>query len=296
MIRFSKYIILYAVLSGIVLIPGIFSLIFYGLKPSIDFSGGTLLEVKFSQHLEQSDLESTAKKINLELASIQNSGNNSYILRTKNEENTKFTKFLSEYNAEVTGAATLIRQESVGPVLGKELMMKALYAAVLAILVILCYVAYAFKNFRFGLAAIIALIHDLFVMLGSFAIFGKLFNVEVDTLFVTAALTTMSFSMHDTIVVFDRIREYQKKGLHIEFDEICDRALTETVGRSLTNSMTIILMLIALVLLGGTSIRWFSIALLIGTVSGTYSSDFVATPILILWNRFSHRKKKIITQ
>jgi preprotein translocase subunit SecF len=154
---------------------------------------------------------------------------------------------------------------------------------------ILLYVAYAFKNLRFGFAAVIALVHDLMVVVGSFSILGKLFNVEVDTLFVTAVLTTMSFSVHDTIVVFDRIREYQRKSGKYSFDEICDRALTETMGRSIANSVTIILMLTALVLLGGDNIRWFATALLIGTVSGTYSSPFVATPALIIIRKLRDR-------
>jgi preprotein translocase subunit SecF len=161
------------------------------------------------------------------------------------------------------------------------------------------YIAYAFRaipkpysSFKFGVAAVVALLHDVLVLTGIFSLLGHFFNVEVDALFITAVLTVIGFSVHDTIVVFDRIREYQKKGLRMTYEEICDRALTETMGRSLTNSLTIILMLIALVLLGGSTIRWFSLALLIGMISGTYSSDFIATPILILWHRFDQRKKQ----
>lgn len=140
------------------------------------------------------------------------------------------------------------------------------------------------------MSAVIALIHDLLVVIGVFALLGHFYNVEVDTLFVTAFLTTMSFSVHDTIVVFDRIREMLKRGERLPFDMLCDKALTETVGRSFANSITIIFMLLALVLMGGDTIHWFVFALLVGTVSGTYSSDFVATPILILWDRWEKRK------
>jgi preprotein translocase subunit SecF len=291
MIRFSKYIWVYALISGLAIIPGMISFFIFGLKPSIDFAGGTLFEMKVDQNITQSQIEKSAKDFGLTLSSIQVSDKQTYLLRTKAEENTKFNQLLASFNKNATGAAIMVRQESVGPVLGKELLSKAVFAATLAICVILAYVAYAFKNFKFGIAAILALVHDLLVVVGSFSLFGYFWGVEVDTLFVTAILTTMSFSMHDTIVVFDRIREYQKKGLNLSFEEICDRALTETMGRSLTNSMTIILMLIALVLMGGSTVRWFTVALLIGTVSGTYSSDFVATPIIILWNRLSRRKK-----
>ena len=184
----------------------------------------------------------------------------------------------------------VLRNETVGPVLGKELLQKTFTASILAMVAILLYVAYAFKNVKYGVSAIIALIHDLFVVIGMFSLFGVLLGVEVDTLFVTAVLTTMSFSVHDTIVVFDRIRELQKTQGRTSFEDMSDRALTETVGRSLTNSMTIIFMLLALVLVGGESIKWFAVALLIGTISGTYSSPFIATPILIFWQRWEKKK------
>ncbi len=262
MIRFSKYIWLYFFISGVVLIPGIYSLVRFGLRQSIDFTGGTLVEVK-----------SNIAPIG---ASVQKTSSNTYLVRLQDE------------NASVSG--TILRKETVGPVLGKELLQKTFAAALVAIIAILAYVAYAFKDIKFGVSAVIALMHDLLVVLGLFSIFGHLYHVEVDTLFVTAFLTTMSFSVHDTIVVFDRIREMLKRGERLPFEALCDRALTETIGRSTANSFTIIFMLLSLVLLGGETIRWFIIALLIGTISGTYSSPFVATPVLILWDRWEKRK------
>lgn len=250
MIKFSKFIWLYFFISALVLVPGIYSLVRWGLQPSIDFTGGTLIEVQKENHTE--------------------------ILRFKNDEQLKA--------ASISG--TILRNETVGPVLGKELLQKATVAALVAIVAIFLYVAYAFKNIRFGVSAIIALVHDLLVVLGIFSLLGHFKGVEVDTLFVTAFLTTMSFSVHDTIVVFDRIREYRKKDTKTPFVDICNRALTETMGRSLTNSFTIVFMLLALILMGGETVRWFVVALLVGTVSGTYSSPFVATPILILWDKW----------
>ncbi len=260
MIRFSKYIWLYFLLSALVLVPGVYSLVRFGLRQSIDFTGGTILEVKTSDSTE--------------------------IFRFKQSDQEEIAAVLKTVEP-----VQILRNETVGPVLGKELLQKAIAAAVIAIIAILLYVAYAFKNFKYGISAIVALAHDLLVVLGSFSLLGRLYGVEVDTLFVTAFLTTMSFSVHDTIVIFDRIREYLKKGERRSFAELTDVALTETMNRSLTNSLTIIFMLLALILLGGSTIRWFIIALLIGTISGTYSSPFVATPLLILWDRWENRKK-----
>ncbi len=270
MIKFSKYLWLYALISGLVLVPGVYSLVRYGLRQSIDFTGGTLLEISYDKMPESTVLANATK-----------TKSNTYIFRMKPDE-----RLIS-----ATEGATILRNETVGPVLGSELLVKSIVAAVIAIVGILLYVAYAFKDIKFGLSAIIALVHDLLVVLGVFSLLGTLAGVEVDTLFVTAFLTTMSFSVHDTIVVFDRIREYLRRDEKTRFDELADQALTETMGRSLTNSFTIIFMLLALILMGGESITWFVVALLVGTISGTYSSPFVATPILILWDRWEKRKK-----
>ncbi len=266
MIRFSKYIGLYFLVSGLVLGLGIFSLLRWGLAPAIDFTGGTLVEIKSDKDIPGSTKTSSG----------------TYILR--------FTGDREIVPASLSGE--VIRNEKVGPTLGRELLTKTITAAIVAITAILVYVAYVFRNIKFGVSAIVALIHDLLVVVGIFSLLGHFLNVEVDTLFVTAILTTMSFSVHDTIVVFDRIREKMKRGIRGSFEEITDSALTETMGRSLSNSFTIIFMLLALVLLGGETIRWFAVALLIGTISGTYSSPFVATPILILWNRWEKKKKE----
>lgn len=286
MIRFSKYIWLYFFISALVLIPGSYSLVRWGFRPSIDFTGGTLLEIKFAGNVPQMAVELVAQKEGMPLVSVQTIGNNSYLLRIKPEGNEKIAQFQTSLSSATGQIPEVARNETVGPILGKELLNKTIMAAVLAIVAILLYVAYAFKNIKFGVSAIVALIHDLLVVMGIFSLLGHARGVEVDTLFVTAILTTMSFSVHDTIVVFDRIREMMRRGEKLSFDALCDRALTETMNRSLTNSFTILFMLLALVLMGGTTIRWFIAALLVGTVSGTYSSPFVATPILILWDRW----------
>lgn len=290
MIRFSKYIWLYVVLSALVLVPGIYSLIRNGFRQSIDFAGGTLIEYRTDKPVPLAVVTAAAEAAGVHMVSLQQSQGDSFLVRMKQEPNEKIAVLTEEIEGRASVSAAIMRNETVGPTLGAELLSKALFAAILAISAILAYVAYAFKNIRFGVAAIIALVHDLFVVLGIFSLLGYYLGVEVDTLFVTAFLTTMSFSVHDTIVVFDRIREYMKRDRSRPFEEITDMALTETMNRSLTNSFTIIFMLVALVLMGGETTKWFVVALLIGTVSGTYSSPFVATPVLLLWHRWEKRR------
>lgn len=292
MIRFSKYLWLYALISGLVLVPGVYSLVRFGLRPSIDFTGGTFLQVSFDKPVAESLITEVAKSGDVPVVSIQSSANNTYFFRIKPEGSDNVTAFQQMVERQASATATILRNETVGPVLGREFLVKAVIAALIAILGIFLYVAYAFKNVKFGASAVVALIHDLLVVLGIFSLLGVIWGVEVDTLFVTAFLTTMSFSVHDTIVVFDRIREYRRRDEKTRFDELADQALTETMGRSLTNSFTILFMLLALILMGGESTRWFVVALLVGTVSGTYSSPFVATPILMLWDRWERRKSR----
>lgn len=289
MIKFSKYLILYFIISAIVIVPGLYALARYGLRPAVDFTGGTLLEIQFASSVTQKSVEELLGKQKIIASGIQNTGGNTFIVRLKPEKSEALLA-LEESLLANTPKVDIKRNETVGPILGKELLQKTVTAALFAIIAILSYVAYAFKNIKFGVSAIMALIHDLLVVLGVFALLGHFMHVEVDTLFVTAFLTTMSFSVHDTIVVFDRIRELQKRGERMSFESLSDKALTETIGRSLSNSLTIIFMLLALVLMGGATVHWFVFALLIGTISGTYSSDFVATPILILWDRWEKRK------
>ncbi|MCX6730824.1 MAG: protein translocase subunit SecF [Candidatus Roizmanbacteria bacterium] len=182
-----------------------------------------------------------------------------------------------------------LRYETVGPTLGKETGQKTIVAALLGICGILIYMSFAFKGFNFALAAVLAMGHDFFVLLGTYSILSYFFGAEFDLMFVTALLTTMSFSVHDTIVIFDKIREYLKTSKSsTSIEELSDKAVSETMVRSINNSLTIFFMLSALLLMGGGTIRFFIAALWIGTVTGAYSSPFVATPLLILLEK---RKK-----
>ncbi len=210
-------------------------------------------------------------------------------IKSKVIEDPKANQLKADLEKKLNDKITVLRQETVGPTIGEEAVRKTLYASLIAIAAILIYMSFAFKGITFALAGVAALLHDVLVLLGIYSLLAHFFGAEVNPLLVTAVLTTMSFSVHDTIVVFDKIREYKNNegGKNIEY--FANRALTETMVRSLNNSMTIIFMLLALVLLGGSTIKFFAVALLIGTITGTYSSPFIATPIAV-WLEKRFRK------
>lgn len=272
-----KYWWLYFIISLIVIIPGSYSLIRYGLKPSIDFTGGST--IVWQLETTEAALRELAQKGNIEIRELRVTDSVWTISAAPIAQDA--------YKTFKAGAGVVqeLSYDTVGPSLGAELIRKTMYAVVLAATMILLYVAYRFKNIKFGVSAILAMLHDSLVLLGVFSLLGHFMGVEVDTLFVTALLTILSFSVHDTIVVYDRIRELKKKHGYLEFDDIVNRAVVETMGRSINNSLTIIFMLLSMYLLGGDTTRWFIFALLVGTVSGTYSSTFTAAPILIVWEK-----------
>jgi len=262
------------------------------VKPSIDFTGGSVLEIKMQVPVEESIIQSVIQDQKIPVLTTQKLDTSSYIFHMGQVSEEQIGKFIKALQVTTDKPIDILRNDTIGPILGSELLYKSMVAALFAVIAILLYVAYAFKDIKSGVSAVIALIHDVLVVFGSFSLFGYFFGVEVDTLFMTAFLTTMSFSVHDTIVIFDRIREYRKRSPNAPLADVIDIALTETMGRSLINSFTIIFMLLALVLMGGETVRWFAVALLIGTITGTYSSPFVATPILLIWNRLEGKKKR----
>ncbi|MFH1840930.1 MAG: protein translocase subunit SecF [Candidatus Shapirobacteria bacterium] len=278
---------LYFLLSGLVIVPGLISLLCFGLRPAVDFAGGSLLEYRLEEAVEADEVGEKLKSF--EIKSIQLTGNKTVLLRLATMDKDGAVEIKRILEGGLGQKLEEVRQETVGPILGRELLVKTLIGVVLAAGFILFYVTRQFKEVRFGICAILAMFHDSLVLLGIFSILGHFGKVEVDTLFVTAMLTVLSFSVHDTVVVYDRIRESAKLSPGVDFESLANKAVTETLSRSLNNSLTIIFMLVALFLLGGETIKWFVLALLIGTISGTYSSTFTAVPLLVVWQKWKFR-------
>lgn len=288
MIHFHRFNWLYALISTVVIGAGLFSMVTFGYRFSIDFTGGTTLAYQIQKTVRTEDIEKSISAKKIKVVSIRREGQ---VVRMQLSAITdgQEKEIQSDIAKLTKGKVQVLRYETVGPTLGKETGQKTIIAALIAITGILLYMSFSFKGFHFALAAVLAMVHDFLVVLGSYSLLSRFFGAEFDLMFVTALLTTMSFSVHDTIVIFDKVREFTRGtagGSSIE--TLTDRAVTETMIRSLNNSLTIIFMMTALLLMGGATIRFFIATLLIGTITGTYSSPFVATPLLVMLEK---RKK-----
>lgn len=285
-----KYKYIFFGISLLVLIPNVISLVMFGFKPSIDFVGGSLLEIQITNADASGDSVRELLNTVYEVRTISETANERFIIEGIDIPNEKKVEVLQKLREKYLDVAEL-RFESVGPTLSKELLIKTLTALFLVAGIITIYVWRQFDELKYGICAILAMFHDTLILLGSFSLLGHFFGVQVDVLFVTALLTTLSFSVHDTIVVYDRIRELKRKNRALEYQTIVNTAVLETLSRSINNSVTIIVMLAALALLGGATIKWFAVALLIGSITGTYSSTFTAAPLLLLWDEIVAKRK-----
>ncbi len=292
LLRFKYW---YFVFSGVVILPGLFFLIVYGVRLGMDFTGGSLLELQFEQPADTGGIEEIFRQRRVDVSSIQRVSKQEVLVRTKVIDQAKRNEVAADLSSRY-GAVKQLRFETVGPTIGKELQKNALLAFLFASLAIMLYIAWAFRSvpkpassIRFAVCAIVALCHDVLVLVGVMAILGYYFHAEVDALFVTALLTVIGFSVHDTIVVFDRIRENIRRHITLPFAQVVNDSIVQTFGRSLMTSLTVLLVLLALLLFGGASIRWFIAALLIGITSGTYSSIFNAAPLLVVWHERATR-------
>ena len=292
MLNIIKHYKFWFTVSGILLAAGIISLCTYGLRLGIDFTGGTDTQLQFATAPDYSKIKQVVQSENFGDVQIQQAGTSSVIIETPVLTTAQHDKMESDLSSQV-GALTETSYTSVGPVIGSELRQNAFWELLLVTVGIVFYIAYAFRkvtrpvtSWRFGWAAIIALVHDLFVVIGIFSILGHFFHVEVDSLFVTAVLTVLGFSVHDTIVVFDRIRENLRTEAGQRLEDVVNHSINQTIVRSLNTSLTVLFVLLSLLLFGGESIRYFVLALFIGIIAGTYSSIFIASPILVLWQRW----------
>ncbi|MCZ2109837.1 MAG: protein translocase subunit SecF [Dehalococcoidia bacterium] len=268
------------------------------LKAGIEFTAGSSFTEQFENPVSQGDLRSFMKSLGYEEVRIQGAGTNTYLIRTRELEGAPTTdatgpsepgelENIESALAEKFGPRTRTDYSTVSSTVSSEIARNATIAVAAASLAIVLYLWFAFrqmpKPYRYGTCAVIALMHDAFVILGLFSILGKLFDTEVDTAFVTAILTVIGFSVHDTIVVFDRIRETVTHDPFIPFEEAVNASLTETLARSINTSFVVVLTVLAMLLIGGVTIRNFLLVLLVGVVSGTYSSIGIAAQLLVAW-------------
>ncbi len=285
-------------ISGILIVASIAAMVVWGFNLGIDFKGGSIVELEYEQgRPTQGEVMQALAPLNLD-ASVRATGEKGYIIRMKDlsqEEKSSLEGALSTF-----GTSTQKRFDSIGPVLGSEALRKALFSLVLVVLAIVLFIAYAFRkvsepisSWKYGIVAIIALIHDVIIPTGVFAALGHYAGYEVDTLFITALLVVLGFSVHDTIVVFDRVREnLGHASAKKPFEEIVGESISQTFTRSINTSLTTLLALIVLYFVGGPSTEHFALALIIGIAAGTYSSVFIGSPLLVTIQKWQANKGK----
>ena len=290
-------------ISSLLILPGIISLIIPpALRPGIDFSSGTALTITFTEPVSEEAIRDVMVDLNHSEALIQKTGSRSVFIRTDVLEEGVLSEegvFVTEQSlieAALAEISTIEAREvdTVSSIVASETVAYAIILVIIAAIGILAYVTWAFRGiphpFRYGLAAILALVHDLLLIIGIFSILGKLFDTEVNAMFIVGLLTVLGYSVNDTIVVFDRIRENVARNVDRPLPGLVNTSIMESIGRSLNTSLTTLLVLTALLLLGGPTIRGFLMVLIIGVVVGTYSSVCIASQFLVAWDRGEVRK------
>ena len=289
--------------SGIMVLVSIAAIAFFGLALGIEFTGGSLLEVEYTEMRPSvEEAHAALATIKLEGLVIQPSGAQGLLLRFKDINEATHQEIISRLTAASREHHQMreLRFDSIGATIGRELRNRSILALGLASAFIVLYIAWAFRHvskpvssWKYGVAAVLALAHDVLIPTGVFAVLGYWYGVEIDSLFITALLTIMGFSVHDTIVVFDRTRENLRKTKLAEpYAKVVGMSVRETLGRSVATSCTVMLVLVAIFLFGGGSTIYFALALIIGIGVGTYSSIFVASPILVVWHELSERRRR----
>ncbi len=307
MVQIVKYRKIYYIISGTLIALSLLALSVWGLKLGIDFKGGSLLYGNFTTSIPaQKDISSTLSKIGIEETIIQQTNDNGVILRFKDVDEQKhqdIIKTLQDLAVSQDSQNTFSQKsfESVGPSIGKELRSKALTAVVLVLILIIAYVAFAFRgvsyplaSWKFGIATLTALFHDIIIPMGLFAVLGHFYNIEISSGFIAAILTVLGYSVHDSIIVFDRVRENLIKHHGRTFDETVNISVNQTFVRSLNTSFTVILVLLSIYFLGGESIKYIALALIAGVAVGTYSSIFIGSTILTTW--YAYMQKNIVSK
>jgi preprotein translocase subunit SecF len=294
--NFTKYSFVYYIISGILMIAAVASLFVFGLKFGIEFAGGTKMALQFNDARPTNEIiQNALKDFNLGEVIVQPTENNGAILQFKGIDEDTHQKIITELNKLSPVAEKSFQY--IGPSVGQELRNRTQLAIALALLAITVYIALAFRkvsrpvaSWKYGITSLIALFHDILIPLGVFSILGHLYNVEITIPIIAALLTILGFSVHDTIVIFDRIREnILRRGMG-QFEETVNWSLNQTLGRSISTVFTVELVLVALFFLGGQTLKWFALSLIIGITSGAYSSIFIASPLLVSWYKWNLKK------
>jgi preprotein translocase subunit SecF len=276
-------------LSLVIIIPGMIGLAIWGLPFSIDFTSGSMLELQFTSSVAPQPAEVIAvyEKYGFSDPRVQTSGTDTVIVRSKEMDESTKNQIVADLSETAKSETTILRFESVGPTVGQEVTTRAAYAVLLAAVGILFYIWFAFRGvphaYRYGITAIIAMLHDVAVVITVQVFLSHFLGWEFDSLFLTALMTIIGFSVHDTIVVFDRIRENTNIYRRLPFEEVVNHSILQTLARSINTTLTVLLTLLALVLFGGVTIRHFVTILLVGMASGAYSSIFNASQMLVVW-------------
>jgi preprotein translocase subunit SecF len=283
-----KYRKIYFSISIILFLGSLFSLLFYGLPLGIDFTGGTLMEIEFlEERLSNQEIQDRLAELELGQISLQSTGERGMILRLKDIGEETHQMILEKIGLD---KITENRFESIGPLIGKELKAKALWAILLALAAIILYIAWTFRkisrpvaSWQYGLVAIIALFHDIFITLGFFSFFCHFRQIEIGLPFVAAFLTILGYSVNNSIVIFDRVRENILKTSWTDFKEVIDLSVRQSITRCLNTALTTLFVLSAIFFMGGQSIKYFSLALGVGIIIGTYSSIFLTVSLVTIW-------------
>lgn len=290
-----KHRILWLSIAAVYTAVAIISIITFGLKFGIEYTGGSLLEVEYANtRPEASALSARLEALDISDAEIKPAGEKGMILRFRDVDEDTHQKILAELKKDDT-ALSERAFESIGPVIGEELRTKSLWALAIALLLICLYISIVFRkvsfpvsSWKYGVVALVTLFHDVPFVLGAFALLGKFGGIEITSSFIPAVLTVIGFSVHDTIVVFDRIRENLMKHRG-HFDDIVNISINQTIVRSINTSLTVLLVLAAIFFFGGESLKYFALALILGIGIGTYSSIFIASPLLVIWHNLKKR-------
>ena len=296
----AKNLKYFFILPGVLSLAAVIALGMWGLRSGIDLSGGSLLQVTYATVPPPvKEIQQVIAPLKLGEIRIQSTGATGYIIRARalaNDEHNQVVAILGGL-----GTVHEDRFTTVGPTIGSELLQKAWIAIALVVLCTILFIAWAFRgvskpvqSWKYGIVAIITLLHDILVPAGLFAVLGHFVGAEVDALFIVALLTILGISINDTIVVFDRIRENlrinEDRGRREEFDEVVGRSITQTIVRSINTSMTVVIVLAALYFFGPEATKYFSLTLIVGMIAGTYSSIFLASPLLVVWQKWSAKK------